>query len=393
MTESTAIQGAAPIEIFKTGTHTDIKGRKLTFSAADLEQAVAAYDPALHEAPLVIGHPTLEAPAYGWVKSLSFDDGKLLAQPDQVDASFAALVNAGRFKKVSASFFLPDATDNPKPGSYYLHHVGFLGAAEPAVKGLKSVSFSANAESLIEFANDGDMDGWDMMRLGRWFSRIRDFLVEQFGAEQAERAIPKDDLDFFLSDAGRKQAEAMAAHRPAFAAPQPSTETNPNMNTPEQTADLAAREAELKAREQQLQQQQASFAAQQAQIRREADTALVEELVKAGKLTPAMKPGLLAFMAQLDDTGKVSFAASEGKTEEQPARDFFTGFLKSLPAVVPFGEHARAGNAPGENRASFAVAPGFTVNAEKLALHERALAYQQEHKTTYETAIAAVSQG
>ncbi len=51
------------------------------------------------------------------------------------------MVKAGRFKSRSASFYHPDNPNNPKPGVYYLRHVGFLGAQPPAVKGLKAVEF------------------------------------------------------------------------------------------------------------------------------------------------------------------------------------------------------------------------------------------------------------
>ena len=134
-----------PIQIFKPGRHTAMSGAVLEFSAADLAASAAAYDPAKHEAPIVVGHPTLDAPAYGWIKGLAYADSALDAQPDQVDAAFAEMVAAGRFKKISASFYAPDAPGNPVPGVYYLRHVGFLGAAAPAVKGLRAPSFAACA--------------------------------------------------------------------------------------------------------------------------------------------------------------------------------------------------------------------------------------------------------
>ena len=60
----------ASIHIFKSGTHTAMNGKRMPFTSAELAACAAAYDPAVHEAPLVIGHPTHDAPAYGWVKSL-----------------------------------------------------------------------------------------------------------------------------------------------------------------------------------------------------------------------------------------------------------------------------------------------------------------------------------
>ena len=122
----------APLQVFRPGRHTAMSGTTLAFSESDLAATAQAYDPAKHEAPIVVGHPTHDGPAYGWVKSLAHVGGALEAQPHQVDAAFAELVGAGRFKKFSASFYAPDAPANPVPGVYYLRHVGFLGAMAPA---------------------------------------------------------------------------------------------------------------------------------------------------------------------------------------------------------------------------------------------------------------------
>ena len=71
------------IHIFKAGTHTDMHGTKLPFTQSDLAACVKAYDPSVHEAPLVIGHPKTEDPAWGWVKSLSLSGADLLAEHEQ----------------------------------------------------------------------------------------------------------------------------------------------------------------------------------------------------------------------------------------------------------------------------------------------------------------------
>lgn len=143
------------IQIFKPGTHTDNAGNTLSFSDNDLADCAAAYDPVRHEAPVVVGHPALDAPAYGWVKSLSYSDG-LVAQVDQIDPEFSELIRAGRYKKVSASFYLPHSPGNPTPGLLSLRHIGFLGAQPPAIKGLKPVSFSAHEDGVVEFGEYSD---------------------------------------------------------------------------------------------------------------------------------------------------------------------------------------------------------------------------------------------
>lgn len=133
------------IEIFKTGTHTDTSGRTRTWTEADLERMVEKYDPAEHEAPVVIGHPRENAPAWGWVEKLKRSGSRLLARLRQVAPEFADMVRAGRFKKRSIAVY-PDGT---------LRHVGFLGAQPPAVKGLADISFSEMKHEVYEFTEDG----------------------------------------------------------------------------------------------------------------------------------------------------------------------------------------------------------------------------------------------
>jgi hypothetical protein len=137
-----------PLQIFRAGKHTAMSGAELAFSESDLAASAAAYDPTISEAPIVVGHPAHDAPAYGWVKSLAFAAGGLEAQPDQVDPAFAEMVAAGRFKKISASFYPPASRNNPVPGVYYLRHVGFLGAMPPAVKGLRTPAFAESDEAV-----------------------------------------------------------------------------------------------------------------------------------------------------------------------------------------------------------------------------------------------------
>lgn len=123
-------------------------GQTLDFTEADLAATVAAYDPALSEAPIVVGHPRHDAPAYGWVRGLRLNTASgIEADLHQVDSAFAEMVAAGRFKYVSVSFYAPDAPNNPVPGVYYLRHVGFLGAQPPAVKGLRTPEFADGERS------------------------------------------------------------------------------------------------------------------------------------------------------------------------------------------------------------------------------------------------------
>lgn len=125
----------------------------MPISERDLAATAAAYNPAVYDAPLCVGHPQIDAPAYGWVSRLECKDGHLFAAPTQVDPAFKGMVQAGRFKKISAAFYRPNARDNPTPGVWALRHVGFLGAAAPAVLGLKPAQFAGAASDVVTFGD------------------------------------------------------------------------------------------------------------------------------------------------------------------------------------------------------------------------------------------------
>ncbi|MFO6238944.1 peptidase, partial [Pseudomonas aeruginosa] len=78
----------ATLPILPAGRHVALDGRPVEFTEAILQEIAATYDPALSEAPLVIGHPKLNAPAYGWAKGLEVREGMLYAEPHQVVPEF-----------------------------------------------------------------------------------------------------------------------------------------------------------------------------------------------------------------------------------------------------------------------------------------------------------------
>lgn len=157
------------IEVFRAGTHTAMNGTTRTWTEADLDHAVATYDPATHEAPLVVGHPKDNDPAYGWVEQAKREGDTLFIKPKQVDPAFREMVKAGRFKKRSISFYA-DGT---------IRHIGFLGAQPPAVKGLKDCHFAAKDEGLTyEEATGG--------KLRRALETIRETLAMVFEEGEGE---------------------------------------------------------------------------------------------------------------------------------------------------------------------------------------------------------------
>jgi transcriptional regulator with XRE-family HTH domain len=126
------------LHIFRAGQHQGANGNTIDYSERDVRAIADSYDPSRHEAPLVVGHPKQNGPAFGWVADLSADSGDLYARPRQVEENFAQAVRDGRYKKISASFYPPGHPNHPidEASAPYLRHVGFLGAQAPAVKGL-----------------------------------------------------------------------------------------------------------------------------------------------------------------------------------------------------------------------------------------------------------------
>jgi hypothetical protein len=184
------------IQIFKPAKSlTSMEGVQVSLCAQDLQDIATAYNPAVHEAPLTIGHPAHDAPAYGWVKSLSFADGALMADCEQSD-ELGTLVANGHYKKVSASFYTPAAPGNPTPGKWSLRHVGFLGAQPPGVKGLKAVSFAETEEGVVTF---GELPGYAGNYIARLFGGLRDWLIAKEGQEVADRVISSWDVESLRS--------------------------------------------------------------------------------------------------------------------------------------------------------------------------------------------------
>ena len=88
----------------------------------------------------MIGHPKTNAPAYGWVTELKREGNRLLAKVKPTSKEFVGWLKKGLYKYVSMSV-RPDLT---------LRHVGFLGAAPPAIKGLKVPEFADEEFTEIE---------------------------------------------------------------------------------------------------------------------------------------------------------------------------------------------------------------------------------------------------
>jgi hypothetical protein len=281
------------IEIFKPGTFTSVEGLTVSFTADDLAGVASSYDPASDPAPAVIGHPKLDDPAWGWAESLSIEGDRLVATVGEVEPAFAEAVAKGRYKRISAQFYPKDHPANPKPGKFYLKHIGFLGAAPPAVKGLKPVSFSEAQQS-----------GCTTIEL--------------------ELSTPKEK----------------------------TVKTPEEISFAEREANIVARETALKAGEDALAAERAK-AAKQASADLHADAvSFAEGLVSQAKLAPPAKDRVIflidALGAAAAAEGASPLSFGEGDKAESPVVAFKKLFDAAQP-LVSLGEHAKPGNEADED--------------------------------------------
>jgi hypothetical protein len=318
------------IQIFKPGTHTTMSGDALTFSEADVAATAAAYDPTLKDAPLVVGHPKTDSPAFGWVTSLQFADGVLSADTNNVDPVFAEMVNAKRFPKISAAFYHPESPLNPVPGTYYLRHVGFLGAHPPAVQGLRTPEFG-----------DGD-----------------EAIIIEFGEPDSAGAEPVADTN------------------------NPHTQSGASTMTPEE---IAAKQAELNKQQQELVAQQEQLKAKEAEFgeretklaqiefatKLSATSAFVETLIAEGRVLPRDKDGLVAFMSAEKPADVIEFGEGDAKTKVAGLDWFQKEFLAKLPKQVEFGEIAGPGKEakPVNDKAIAARAVAYQAKQLEFGVH------------------------
>lgn len=370
-----------PIEIFKIGKHTATNGQTLPFDETMLAAAVKGYDPKLHEAPVVVGHPKDNHPAFGWIDHLELTkDGVVLAHPKQVDADFAELVEQGKYKKRSASWYLPDSPNNPKPGTLYLRHVGFLGAMPPAIKGLKDVQFSEQEQGVVEF---GDVSPWIFSNFAAILRKWREKIIAKDGIEEADNMIPSYQIDDFAAEAERLRLERdkqTQAAIPNFTEPQDKT------MTPEQIAAMQAELDALKAKEVNFSESEKAIKQREAALAKREIGLQVDDLIKQGKVLPAQKVGLVEFMASLDgSTLTVEFGEGEQAKKLSP-RQFMTDFLASMPKLVDFAEHSKPDGKQGAG----------DLTAEELAKKASVYHAKQKaagHEISFSEAMSAVVAG
>ena len=129
------------IELAKTGNW---NGQVLT--EEHLKQVVETFK---DEVPIVLGHLKADhMPAFGWVKSVELsEDGKTLYGNVELSEPLKEAYDFGLYRKWSIGL------RKNAEGKWYLHHLAFLGAVPPRIKGLKVLEMSDEGVETFEFSS------------------------------------------------------------------------------------------------------------------------------------------------------------------------------------------------------------------------------------------------
>ncbi len=328
-------------DVFYAGTHTDAHGRTDTYDEAYLQQLAVNSTPAEDRpftVPLVVGHPEKDDPAYGWGVEFKVEDGVLYAKADHLEPQFADLVKEARYPNRSVKIVQTDA--GPALG-----HIGFLGAAKPALDGLDPIYKNAEVDGAVfEFSTE---TWYATSIVASVLRRLREFLIERFDMETANRVISEWDADALAEEAGEQRAEQLDDLYSFTAPPTGAHSEEPTMDPKDKQftqADIDAAKEEGKSSA------QAEFAKESAvQKRDEFIETVLTKAVEDKRIEPGQVEGLRTFMKTLchDDSEEhtLEFTKSDGAKEKVSGLSWFAKTILEGQGTHPlFKVDAEAAN-------------------------------------------------
>ena len=362
------------IDICRAGTWRDIAGREVAIDETRLDRIVAEHA-AADPAPVVVGHPEADAPAYAWIESLRRVGDRLQATLRDIAPAFREAVEAGHY--AGRSIALQGDT---------LRHLGFLGGRAPAVPGLAPTCFASAPETVIAFSDDDE--------------EVLPGQQPNAHPDSPPAAAPEE------NEADGHEATDHAAGKEGRAAEQPGARDRaPRREARSQASGASARRLrETNKREAALATREAASLAREAAVaadeRRRAAEAAIAPHVEAGRVLPAEQAALVALLAALGDErntdeegaagghATIAFASASGGEERMQPAAILEWFIEGLPRRVDYRTLA-GGPVPGAS--AFAGTHEDAGNdSERIAAEARALMAAEAERGVTLTAAEAV---
>jgi len=322
------------VQAMKPGTFKDFSGVERTFTPddiANIAKGVQAQVGNSYMPPMVKGHPTTDSPRVASIVDAKVGDKNILMlKVDKAEPKFAEEVKNGEYPYVSVALY--------KDYSKGIKHLGALGAAAPAIKGLEPVQLAEGSDDVICFASGfGYSLGYAMNTIGKLFRRLREKLIEDSGIEAA------DDI---YSDWDIRVLEDFKPPEESLGSSQEFAEANGEKKTESDEF-----EKENKALKEEVEALKAEKAKAEAEAKKNAFAEKLENLQKAGRLGAGQRQHLEKIF-ELAGCGSLSFA--EGEQHEDIEKTLLD-FADSLPSVVKPGEFQFAENNRGSAEVSVKI--------------------------------------
>lgn len=364
------------IEIARTGIY---NGKQLTKD--DLREVVETFK---GDVPIALGHNLADhLPAFGWVKSVEVKDDTLYGDVELLPPLSDAY-DQGFYRNWSIGLRRGD------DGKKYLHHLAFLGAVPPAIKGLKPVGEVAFSDDIERFEGFADKPpplselpikdiAWDVNKATRHvFDKYGIAGLKAYSLYADPNADPetKSAYKFLVVDIVdgkpvivKKAVAAGLAYlhgaRGANVSPEVADVVEPKLNRlkkridtqkkkeePMKFSDLPKEEQErvlAEAKKKAQTELQAAFADREAELIAELKAQKRRELEEAmkGKVPKEKHQLVLALSDALSPAEKLEFSDGDAKVQKS-AIDVLIEILRAIPEPVAVGkEHfSDDGHAP-----------------------------------------------
>jgi len=335
----------------KPGTFKDFSGVERTFTPEDIAsiaKGVQAQVGNSYMPPMVKGHPATDSLRVASIVDAKVGDKNILMlKVDKAEPKFAEEVKNGEYPYVSVALY--------KDYSKGIKHLGALGAAAPAIKGLEPVQLAEGEEVICFASNFGYNLQYVINTIGKFFRRLREKLIEDSGIEAADDIYSEWDI---------RLLEDFKPPKESLGDSQEFAEADGEQKKSEST-ELEKENESLKAELEALKSEKAKA---EAAAKKNAFAEKLEYLQKAGRLGAGQRQQLEKIF-ELVGCGSLSFA--EGEQHEDIEKKFFD-YLDSLPSVVKTGGFEFAENSGGSTNADVSAKIQELVNSKGCTYAEAA---------------------